>query len=146
MQIPLFVRLAHWIIAVVIVLNLFVLEEGDDWHRWLGYTAVAVLFFRLGWSYLKRYRRSAPSLLATLNHVFIWICLFCLGLSGWLMMTDRFWGDETLESIHSTLATTMQVLIAMHFIGLALDSIRFKRHSWTAMFTGKVATSSRAKD
>lgn len=33
-------------------------------------------------------------------------------VSGWLMLTDLFWGSETMENIHEVAATVILVLVA----------------------------------
>lgn len=43
------VRLTHWGIAVAIVLNGLVTEEGEGWHIWVGYAAGVLLALRLVW-------------------------------------------------------------------------------------------------
>ena len=38
-----FIRLFHWSLVAIVALNLFVLEEGDVAHRWLGYFAAGAV-------------------------------------------------------------------------------------------------------
>ena len=42
------VRLFHWSLAAC-VFGAFLVEEGDTAHRWLGYTALGLVAFRLLW-------------------------------------------------------------------------------------------------
>src|SRR5678816_1183407 len=42
------VRLFHWSLAAC-VFGAFLVEEGDIAHRWLGYTALGLVAFRLLW-------------------------------------------------------------------------------------------------
>ena len=37
------VRLFHWSLASAFLANYFFTEEGENWHRWFGYYAVAWL-------------------------------------------------------------------------------------------------------
>jgi cytochrome b len=48
------IRLSHLIVAVVILLNLYVLEEGDPPHRYLGYFAVGVIALRFFYGFLSK--------------------------------------------------------------------------------------------
>lgn len=54
-----------------------------------------------------------------------------------MMGLDIYWGDESLESFHSNFAIVLQILIGIHLLGIFLDSIRYKRKTWTAMINGK---------
>ena len=48
------VRLFHWSLAACI-LGAFLVEEGDTAHRWLGYTALGLIGFRLLWGLVGGY-------------------------------------------------------------------------------------------
>ena len=43
------VRLTHWGLAAVCIGNLWVNEAGEEWHEWLGYGAIGLVFLRLLW-------------------------------------------------------------------------------------------------
>jgi len=157
-------RLTHWVIAIAVIFNLWVLEEGDDAHQIAGYCAVAAVALRGIWgfwggsqsrfssfplsfkdsrdffsSYSAGGARQFPghNPIASIVYLGIWIGVLGLGLTGWMMTLDTFWGDERLEDIHSSIANAMQALVILHLMGMALDSIRFKRRTWMSMFTGR---------
>src|SRR5690606_38835335 len=44
-----FVRVFHWSLVSTVVLNQWVLEEGERPHRWLGYAAAALVLLRVVW-------------------------------------------------------------------------------------------------
>lgn len=158
------IRLIHWSVAVAIILNLYFLEEGEIAHERVGYVALALVVIRLiyglfakdaaafsnfpiSWSEIKEfiiakikfekkdYHGHNP--LASLVYILLWTCVINLALTGWMMGLDRFWGEEWLEEIHEYISVFTQVLIALHFMGMAMDSYSFKRKSWLPMFTGK---------
>lgn len=160
---PYYIRLIHWIIALTVILNIFFLEEGDPPHRILGYIAVGLVIARfflgvtdkknqrfpaltLRWSAIKKqitshfngkpvdYEGHTP--LASLVYVLIWGCLIALAISGWMMGLDAFWGDETLEDIHGAISNGLEILVIIHFIGIAVDSYTFKRKTWLSMIKG----------
>lgn len=66
------VRITHWGIALAIVLNGLITEEGSGWHIWVGYGALALLVLRLAWGFLgttsARFSNFAPSLSRALTH------------------------------------------------------------------------------
>ena len=53
------VRLFHWSLAAC-VFGAFLVEEGDTAHRWLGYTALGLVAFRLLWGVVGS-RHARPS-------------------------------------------------------------------------------------
>ncbi len=130
---PVSIRLIHWALAISITLNLFVLEEGDDPHKYLGYFALALVVIR---QFIKIPYR-AENRLAHAVHILIWLCVLGLAITGFMLSLDAFWANEALEDTHEIFSQTMMALISVHIIGLALHSIRTKSHSWLAMLNGK---------
>lgn len=57
-------------------------------------------------------------------------------LSGWLYTTDRFWGIEWVERLHSVLGHAFIPLVALHLGGVALTSWRHKENLVRSMWTG----------
>lgn len=156
-------RISHWLIAIPVLLDFFI-DGGDLAHKVLGYTALVAVLFRFIWGFLTKdeanfssfpldvkktfvYAKSALSRktipypghnpLASWTYIFMWILVLALGITGYMMGLDRFWGENWLENLHETLSNSLSVLIVFHFIGLILDSWKFKRKTWLGMFTGK---------
>lgn len=121
-----FTFLAHWSIALVVFVNYVLNEEGGDVHQYLGYIAAALVACRLVWGgirRLKRQRRTGSGWIRLLNQwvkYLIWGCLIGLGVSGWLMGLDAFWGNETLEELHEVLANGLIGLVALHVAAMML--------------------------
>lgn len=136
-----FVRLFHWSLVAAVVLNQWVLEEGDPPHRWVGYAATALVGLRLLWGLvgsrharfsdfwptsgrLSAHLRSlcgGPPVhtpghnpLGALMMLALMALVLLLGFTGWLMGTDRFWGSEALEELHEAVATLLLWLAAAH--------------------------------
>jgi cytochrome b len=159
------VRILHWSVAAAVFANLFIFEEGDDVHRWIGYSAIACVTARLLWG-LRRdsgharlralpfhprdfvrffrtlFNRSAPSFdghnpIASSIYVLIWADIFALAVTGFMMGLDRYWGEEWLEELHANISTVLKVLIVIHLAGLVFDSLKYRRHSWLAMIRGR---------
>lgn len=159
------VRLIHWLIAIIVVTNLFFAEGGDEIHRYIGYFAVVLVFLRVIWGFrsddpsafknfpmsfahiskfLKSFfnsndpnQYSGHNPMASMTYIVIWSCILFLGLSGYLLKTDMFFGEEWLEDFHKIIAQFLEFLIIMHFLGIIADSVKFKRKTWKAMLTGK---------
>lgn len=159
----LFTRILHWTVAVPVLLNFF-LDGEDDPHKIAGYLAASAVTLRLGWGFVTkdkahfRHFPLAPSSvnefirssirgekdqfdghnpLASWVYILMWISVLALGVSGFMMGMDKFWGEEWLEETHGAIATGLKFLVAFHFTGLIADSVRFKRPTWRGMITGK---------
>jgi cytochrome b len=137
----LFVRVFHWSLVACVVLNQFILEEGETAHQWVGYAASALVAARVLWGFFgsthARFSDFFPTPRSMLQHVqsmlsrqpahhvghnplgaammlTLMALVLSLGLTGWLQTTDWFWGDETMQEIHETLATTLIWLAGLH--------------------------------
>lgn len=132
----------HWLLALAIVLNLFVLEEGEDPHQWTGYAAVTLVGLRLLWGFVggpaSRFRGflTQHNLLATSIYALLWAAVLSLGATGFLMGTDTYFGEEWLEDLHVAISKGVQALVLLHLLGLLSHSVRRRRHAWLAMITG----------
>ena len=45
----LFVRVFHWTLVACVLLNSFVIDDGEDLHQWVGYLASALVGARVVW-------------------------------------------------------------------------------------------------
>lgn len=132
-----FIRFTHWGIAIAVLLNLYITEDGEVFHKYLGYAATLLVVCRLVYGLIKKNHRHYPNKAAQAVYVLIWSIVIGLGITGYLMGTDRFWGDETVEKIHELLADSLQLLVVLHLLGMVKDSIKNKRKTWMQMITGK---------
>ena len=66
----------------------------------------------------------------------LWSVVIGLGVSGYLMGTEQFWGDETMEEIHEVLANSLIPLIALHVASALAMSFISKSNLVAAMITG----------
>lgn len=158
-----FVRLFHWSLVSAVVLNQWVLEEGDPPHRWVGYGAAALVGLRVLWGFIgsrhARFtdfwptpRRIGAHLGAlrrgeaahtpghnpfgALMMLSLMALVLLLGLTGWLMGTDRFWGNENLEELHEGVANLLLWLAALHAAAAIVMGRIERTRLVKAMFTG----------
>ena len=75
--------------------------------------------------------------LAAIVYALIWLDIMGLAITGYLMGTDQFWGDETLHNIHAQMSNTLMGLTGLHLAGIINHSIRHKTKTWMAMINGK---------
>ena len=59
-----------------------------------------------------------------------------LGLSGWMMSLNAFWGADWLEEAHETLANLAVGLVVLHVAGVIWESRRHGENLVAAMITG----------
>lgn len=155
------IRGLHWLVALPVLINFFS-EGGEKPHKYLGYLALAAVVLRLlkgffstdaaGFSSFPfsgakehlqglikfqppKYEGHNP--LASWAYIMMWALIIALGVTGYMMGTDAFWGEEWLEEFHEGLAVALEVLVIVHFTGIIADSILHKRKTWLAMISGK---------
>ncbi|UXY15929.1 cytochrome b/b6 domain-containing protein [Chitiniphilus purpureus] len=136
------VRIVHWSLVVLVLGNLLN-EDGSQLHRYMGYAAVALVVLRVLWGWIgSRHARFddwfpwpsrlLPYLKALLaghppRHLghnpagaammlTLLALIVALGVTGWMMDLDAFWGEEWLENVHETLADVLLGCVAMHVL------------------------------
>lgn len=159
------VRLFHWSLVFIFFANYFFNEQGDDWHQWLGYAAVAWLTVRFFWGFVGRasarwvdffptparlqhhilalvrgeaYHRLGHSPLGALVMILMMLCMLSLGITGYMMQEiDYFWGEDWLEDVHGWIADGLLILIIVHVCAALFESYRLKENLPLSMVTGK---------
>jgi len=149
--------LAAWITAEV------KLKSAERLHEWLGYAALAVIALRLAWGWTgPRYARFGQFVVAPLrvlayakavlrgveprylghNPLGGWMIVALLAtaalasLTGWLSVTDRFWGVEWVQKAHELLGDALIALAALHVTGVVYTSWRQRENLAAAMVNG----------
>ena len=158
------VRMGHWLLVLSIAAAWLTRAGGGAWHEWTGYAALAVIVVRIAWGWLgptrARFADFVRSPAVTLRYglqvlsarearyighnplggwriVALLLNAAVLCISGWLYTTDRFWGVEWVETLHSTLADSLLVLAAAHVAGVIYSSWRHRENLLAAMFHGR---------
>ena len=136
-----FVRVFHWSLVSCVVLNFFVVDDGETLHQFIGYLAAGLVAARFVWGFVgSEYARFANFFptpvrlrahlaamrtgrrdfqpghnpLGALMMLALMALVLALGLTGFLQTTDAFWGEEWLEQIHEALAATLIALAGIH--------------------------------
>jgi cytochrome b len=158
------VRTVHWLVAAVVLVNLTVLEDGGHWHRWAGYAACVLIAVRTIWGFIgskharfsdwfpwpskvTRYIRALrdghpPRMLGhnplgALMMLSLWVLILSLGVTGFMMGTDRFFGDEWLETVHEAIANVLIGAVGLHVLAAVVESRRHKENLVLSMMTGR---------
>lgn len=155
------------LVAAVLVSGLSTLAFFIDigpWHQPAGYVALAAVLLRTvwgfvgsrharwsdfirspraAWRYLQRVRRHREPRHLGHNPLGGWMvlaliaCVLGLSLTGWMYTTDRYWGDETVETVHIALSWAMLAFSALHVAGVWFTSLRHAENLARAMITGR---------
>lgn len=158
-----FVRGFHWALVSCMALNLWVLEEGESWHTWVGYAAVGLVLARLVWGFVgsrhARFSDFFPTPARLKLHVqalragrpdrhwghnplgavmmlALVALVLALGLTGWMQSLDAFWGEGWLMDLHEQLAETLMVLAGLHAAAALLLGRLERTRLVKAMVTG----------
>lgn len=157
------VRLCHWMLAAGFVVA-FLAEEGDLVHQVAGYVAVGAVVIRLVWGFIgptnARFSSFVPGPRRLLSHlddmrhgrdrryighnpaagamaVTLLGLIMVLGLTGWMMTTDQYYGQEWLEVVHEGAAYLGLALVCTHVAAALYESVRHRENLPWAMVTGR---------
>ncbi|GHA21634.1 cytochrome b561 [Devosia pacifica] len=158
------VRLFHWTVVTGCILNLWVLEHGHYWHRVVGYVVAGAVVVRIIWGFIgtrhARFADFVPSSNRVVRHIrqvlsgrdqrrlghsplgavvmlTLMLLLLGLGLTGWMMGLDAFWGDKWLEQVHEVLSNALIAVALAHATAALVESYRHRENLVWSMITGR---------
>lgn len=156
------VRIFHWSTVTLFTLA-YLVERPRDLHRGLGYALMAILAVRVVWGFVgSRHARFAdfvpgPKRLFAylgdlararetrhLGHnpaggamiLALMLTLAGIGLSGWMMGLDAYWGESWVETLHEGLVSFALTLIVLHVSGVVFSSLHHHENLVRSMITG----------
>lgn len=136
-----FVRFFHWSLVSCVLINFFLVDDGETLHQWIGYFASGLIVARIVWGFVGSEHARFTSFFPTparlrahlaairsgnagvhLGHnplgavmmLALMALVLALGLSGFLQTTDAFWGEEWLQEVHEVLASALIGLAGLH--------------------------------
>jgi cytochrome b len=157
------VRSFHWIVATGCFVDLFIVDDGREWHRAIGYAIAFALVVRVTWGFVgaghARFSDFVPSpsrLLCYLRSlasgseprflghnpagaIMILLLMALLAsvlVTGSMLTLDAYFGDERLEALHSMLADALLTLVILHVSAALYESLRHKENLVWSMITG----------
>jgi cytochrome b len=157
------VRIVHWTVAGGCLLNLFFLESGEA-HDVVGYAVTAAMAVRIVWGFVapgharfsdfvrgpreirtyisdnlrgraRRYLGHNPA--AAVMMLALMALVLGVGVTGYMMGTDAYWGVKWVESLHGLLADGILVLALLHAAAAIVESIRHEENLVWSMVTGR---------
>ena len=157
-------RLIHWTLAASVLIAWFTANIFDTVHEIAGYTVIVVLVLRLIWAvagnryarlhhairplrvtfqYLRQLMRGETGRYLGLNPagaamaVALLLSLVVSSVSGWMQVTERYFGDEWVERVHTWSSNLVLALAIGHVLGVVLVCALQKENLMRAMITGK---------
>ena len=158
------VRLFHWSLVASFALAWFTANRAEAVHIWAGYAASALILLRLVWGIFGSRHARFSSFVTGPRKMFAYIGAILNGsearhighnpaggamvlalmtgiagtaVTGWMMFTDTWYGEDWVVTVHSLIAHGLVVLIVLHLGGVALASVKHQENLVKAMFTGK---------
>lgn len=157
------VRVFHWSLVAAVVTSWITGGSGDRLHETVGYAVAGLVAFRMAWGFFgtrhARFRdfvRGPASVMAygssiarlrPTHHtghnpagaamiVTLLAVLLAIIVTGVMMQTNRFFGVEWVEQVHSVAANSLLVLVPLHVLGALLSSWMHQENLIRSMFTG----------
>jgi len=159
------VRLTHWAIALLVLVNLGLPEEGARAHQLVGYGVLALVGLRLAWGVVgsreARFSAFPPSLGAARAHLralmagtapvhrshnplgalmvyALWAVLIALAATGMVAVLADLPTPmtEAMEEGHEALSSLLIGLVVLHVAGVLAESLRSGVNLMRAMITG----------
>lgn len=159
-----FVRVFHWAVAILFLLNYWVLEEGDPPHKWAGYIILGLLSLRIIWGFIgperARFTNFFPTPTRVKHHIHqlrcqqvdpceghnplggamviaLMLMLLFTGLTGWLQTFREYRGEEWLEDLHEFAANFTLMLVIIHISAVFIMTKLTAIPLLKTMITGK---------
>jgi cytochrome b len=157
------VRVFHWSLVTFFAANALFVDDDSNLHLWVGYAIVGLVALRILWGFVgTRYARFSsfpPSMSASIGQLTeiatgrkrmhtghsplgalmiynLLLALLVIGLSGYLMTTDRFWGVEWPEELHEFAVAWAEFSALLHIGAVFFESWRLKTNLPRSMVTG----------
>ena len=158
-----FVRLFHWTLVTCVLVNYFVLDDGEALHQWIGYLAAALVLARIVWGFIgsrharfsdffptparlvrhiRQLRAGKPEMhwghnpLGALMLLALVSLVLGLGVTGWMQTLDAWWGEEWLQDFHELLGNVLIGLATLHALAAIVMGRLERTRLIRAMFTG----------
>jgi cytochrome b len=143
------VRVFHWSVAPLFLINYWWLEAGDPPHEWVGYAIAALVALRVIWGFVGsrnarfrtfwptpsrlrhhwrqlRERRFDPAEghnpLGALMILLMLMLLMLTAISGWMQELDAFWGEDWVQTLHTWSADGLMIAVVVHVTAVLVMS------------------------
>jgi cytochrome b len=159
-----FVRVFHWSLATLFLVALVTGDDAGQVHFAAGYGIAGLVGLRIVWGFVGPrharfgdFVRSPPAVLSYLGDVAqlraprylghnpaggamiiaLLVMLAGAGITGYMMTSDVFWGEEWIEDIHEAFANLTVGLVIVHVLGVLFSSLMHGENLVKSMVTGQ---------
>ncbi|MGI3186879.1 cytochrome b/b6 domain-containing protein [Nioella aestuarii] len=157
------VRIFHWSLVIAFAANALFTDPESNLHEWIGYVVVALIAIRILWGVVgTRYARftsfppSASGALGQLSDIAtgrkrahlghtplgammiynLLLTMLAIGVSGYMMTTNAYWGVDWVEELHEIFVTWAEISIVLHIGAVIWESLRTGVNLPRAMVSG----------
>ncbi|MEL6747407.1 MAG: cytochrome b/b6 domain-containing protein [Pseudomonadota bacterium] len=146
-----FVRVFHWSLATLFLINSFILDEDGDLHAYVGYALFALVILRIIWGYTgprkARFKTFLPSIDQLKAHLGEWMnrpsgpvksheshnplgalmvfnllaSILLLSITGLMMRDAAFGSAGTVADLHEFLANYTLACVGLHVVGVLFE-------------------------
>ncbi|MCB1858242.1 MAG: cytochrome b/b6 domain-containing protein [Gammaproteobacteria bacterium] len=159
-----FVRLFHWSVVTLFLLDFWVLEEHSSLHAWAGYIIGLLVLMRFMWGFWGSRNARFSSFFPTPGRIrehlaamrdghvdpeaghnplggmmilFLLLMLSVTTMSGWMLTWDLFWGEEWVEELHEIAANITMLAVLAHVSAVVIMGRLLGISLIRPMLTGK---------
>lgn len=157
------VRVFHWSLVLLFTANAILTDPEGRLHERVGYAILILLAVRLAWGLIgTRHARfadfppSVPAAVAQAREMATWrrhghlghsplgalmiynlfVTLAAIGLTGYMMGTNMFFGIEWVEEAHEALVSWAELSVVVHVAAVIVESRRLGYNLARSMVTG----------
>jgi len=157
------VRIFHWSLLLAFVANAMLVSEESQLHLWVGYGIVGLVLVRIVWGFVgtqyARFSNFPPNLadatgqlteiatgrnslhrghtpLGALMIYNLLAALLMIGVTGYMMTTNMFWGIDWVQELHELFVSWAEFSVVLHIAAVIFESRRTKVNLTRAMVTG----------
>lgn len=167
-----FVRVFHWSLVASFATAWLNTEHIGWWHKGAGYLALGLVLARIVWGFVApgehaRFVSFVPTprrLLSYLGQLlrlreprhlghnpagavmilYLLAANLVIGITGFLMTTDAFWGNELVETLHVSTVDLTLLAVAVHVAANLFSSWHHRENLVRSMWTGTKALQAKA--
>jgi cytochrome b len=159
-----FVRAFHWSLVALFAAAYATGDDIERVHIVVGYAIAALLTLRVLWGFIgpqhARFGNFVRTPRETLSYfrevlllrapryighnpagafmvVALIVMLGATSVTGYMMITDAYWGSKSLEELHEALANATVALVFLHVLGVLAASFQHRENLVRAMITGR---------
>ena len=157
-------RIFHWALAASVLIAWLSANILDTVHEIAGYTVIVLIAFRIVWGFtgtryarFQSFVRPLPVVLRYLGQIargqagrylglnpaggamsVVLLALLAVStISGWMQITERFFGVDWVEKLHTWSSNLVLVLVVVHVLGVLLMCVLQKENLVRAMISGQ---------